>query len=187
MVQAIPNWHFAMIEKFQTDRLQASRLRVEDFNDFFRMHQDPKVMATLSINGNIHSENESQQILDINIKHWERYGYGLWVFRDKANGRFVGRGGLRHIELDGKDEVELAYSLMPEFWGKGLATEIAEVSLKVGFKQLDLIDIVGFTMKINHASQRVMEKVGFQYERDMLYLGLPHVFYRIAAVDWAKR
>jgi [ribosomal protein S5]-alanine N-acetyltransferase len=176
-----------MIEQFHTDRLRADRLVIEDFDDFFRMHQDPRVMATLSINGNIHSENDSRQIIETNINHWERHGYGLWMFRDKASGRFVGRGGLRHVELEGNNEVELAYSLMPEYWGKGLATEIAEVSLKVGFAQLGLMDVVGFTMKTNQASQRVLEKVGFKYQRHIVFLGLPHVLYRITAVDWAQR
>ncbi|MFN6572500.1 GNAT family N-acetyltransferase [Dendronalium sp. ChiSLP03b] len=83
--------------------------------------------------------------------------------------------------IAGNDEVELAYSLVAEFWGKGLATEMGEAILKVGFEQIGLPEIVCFTMTTNFASQRVMQKLGFQYERDIVHADLPHVFYRLKA------
>jgi len=145
------------------------------------MHQDSRVMATLK---GIRPDHETRQFLHRELEHWERHDFGLWVFRDKADGEFVGRGGLRNTHVGGNDEVELAYALMPEFWGKGLATEMAQASLKVGFEQLGLVDVVCFTMTTNRASQRVMEKVGFKYERDIIHADLPHVFYRITADEW---
>ena len=42
-------------------------------------------------------------------------------------------------------------------------------------------DIVSFALPTNRASRRVMEKVGFKYERDILHLNLPHVLYRLVA------
>ncbi|MBO3462187.1 MAG: GNAT family N-acetyltransferase [Aetokthonos hydrillicola CCALA 1050] len=169
------------IDTFQTQRLLAERLRAEHLGDFCRMHQDPKVMATLTAHGGILSENETQQSLENNLEHWDRYGFGLWVFRDKVDGQFVGRGGLRNLYVDGKQEVELAYALRSEFWGKGLATEMGEAILRLGFEELCLADIICFTLTTNYASQRVMEKLGFKYERNMIYAGLPHVFYRLNA------
>jgi RimJ/RimL family protein N-acetyltransferase len=68
---------------------------------------------------------------------------------------------------------------MPELWGKGLATEIARALLKIGFEHLGLAQLVAFTITTNHASRRVMEKVGFTFERELAHAGLPHVLYRI--------
>ena len=138
-------------------------------------------MATLA---GVRSDEETQRFLDKELEHWERYGFGWWVFRDRVDGQFVGRGGLRKTLVGGNDGVELAYGLMSEFWGKGLATEMAEASLKVAFSQLGLADVVCFTMTTNRASQRVMEKVGFKYERDFVRADLPHVFYRLTADEW---
>lgn len=168
-------------ETFHTNRLVAKRLRAEDYDDLCRMHRDPTVMATLA---GVRSDVETQQFLDLELEHWERYGFGLWMFRDEENGQFVGRGGLRKTDAGGNDEVELAYSLMSKFWGKGLATEMAQASLKFGFEQLGLTDIVCFTMTTNRASQRVMQKVGFKYERNIVRADLPHVFYRLTAAEW---
>ncbi len=101
------------------------------------------------------------------------------MFRAKADGRFAGRGGLRHVHVGGNDVVELAYALMAAFWGRGLATEMAQTLLTVAFEHLGMADIVAFTLATNEASRRVMEKVGCKFERDMVHAGLPHVLYRI--------
>jgi ribosomal-protein-alanine N-acetyltransferase len=165
---------------FRTDRLIAERLRFEDLDELCRMHRDPRVMATL---GGLRSAAQTQQFLRDNLRHWAQHGYGLWTFRSQADGRFVGRGGLRHVHVGGRDEVELAYALMAAFWGRGLATEMAKALVTVAFEPLGMADIVAFTLATNLASRRVMEKVGFQFERDLAHAGLPHVLYRITRRD----
>ena len=173
------------IETFHADRLIAERLRADHVVELRRMHRDRRVMATLAPagapNGGVLSDEETRRFLRRHLDHWDRYGYGLWVFRDKADGQFVGRAGLHSTSVDGKEEVELAYALMAEFWGKGLATEMAEAILRVAFERLHMANVVCFTLPSNRASQRVMEKAGFEYERDVTHAGLPHVLYRITS------
>ena len=154
------------------------------------MHRDPRVMATLAPadapDGGVLSDEETQQFLHKHLDHWDRYGYGLWAFRDRADGRFVGRAGLYNTLVGGNDEVELAYALVAEYWNRGLATEMALAILRVAFDQLKMTDLVCFTLTTNRASQRVMEKAGFEYERDVVHAGLPHVLYRITASGWRE-
>ena len=57
----------------------------------------------------------------------------------------------------------------------------------MAFEQLGMTDVACFTLTTNRASQRVMEKVGFEYERDIVHAGLPHVLCRITASEWKKR
>ena len=175
-----------MIERFRTDRL-----REEHFDELCRMHRDPRVMATLAPagapNGGVLSDEETWQFLHRHLAHWERHGYGLWVFRDRVDNRFVGRAGLYNTNVGGNDEVELAYALMAEYWGKALATETARAILAVAFERLGMTDLVCFTLTTNRASQRVMEKAGFEYEREVVHAGLPHVLYRLTASGWKER
>ena len=140
------------------------------------MHADLLVMATL---GGLRSAAETERFLHAQIAHWDRHGFGLFVFRERTSGAFVGRGGLRHVELAGRDEVELAYAVMAACWGQGLATEMAQAILRLGFYTIGLTDIVAFTLTTNAASHRMMEKLGFFFERDFVHAGLPHVLYRI--------
>jgi len=166
-----------IIDRFHTDRLVATRLQETDLSDLCRMHQDANVMATL---GGIRTDERTTEFLQTNVSHRADHGFGLWVFRTASEQTFVGRGGLRHVDIGGRDEVELTYALMPEFWGCGLATEIARAVLKIAFEQLPLTQLVTFTLTTNHASRRVMEKVGFAFERELVHgaRGLPHVLYR---------
>ncbi|HEY2882940.1 MAG TPA: GNAT family N-acetyltransferase, partial [Pirellulales bacterium] len=129
--------------------------------------------------GGRRTAEQVREYLHEHLAHFARHGYGLWMFHSKANDRFVGRGGLRNVFVGGHDEVEVGYALMPEFWKQGLATEIAQASAEIGFKQCELPELVSFTLPTNFASRRVMEKVGFQFERDIVYKELPHVLYRL--------
>jgi RimJ/RimL family protein N-acetyltransferase len=75
--------------------------------------------------------------------------------------------------------VELAYALAAEYWNRGLATEMARAILNLAFERLGLTNVVCFTLPTNRASRRVMEKVGFDYEREVTHVGSSHVLYRI--------
>lgn len=163
-------------EAFRTDHLIAERLGARHFGGLCQMNRDPRVMATL---GGVRSGEDTQRYLRDNLEHWERYGFGIWVFRDGRDGSFVGRGGLRNVRVDGEDEVELSYALRAGYWGRGLATEMAGAILEVAFGRLGLEEVVAFTLPTNRASRRVMEKNGFRYERDIVHAGLPHVLYRL--------
>jgi [ribosomal protein S5]-alanine N-acetyltransferase len=180
-----------LIERFRTDRLLAECLRHEHFDELRRMHSDPRVMVTLAPagvkDGGVLSDEETLQFLRRHLDHWERHGYGLWAFWDRTNGRFVGRAGLYNTRVGGNDEVELAYALMAEYWGKGLATEMARAILEVAFERLGMTDLVCFTLTTNRASQRVMEKARFGHEREVVHAGSPHVLYRITASEWRER
>jgi RimJ/RimL family protein N-acetyltransferase len=164
--------------------MTAERLRASHFDDLHRMHREPAVMATLASAGKPLSRKESRRTLQSNLQHWDRYGYGLWIFRDKASGEFIGRGGLLVRYVEGEEMAALAYAVMPEYWGRGLATEMAEALLEVGFKQLGLAEMACYALPTNRASLRVMEKAGFRYEREITYAGLPHLLYRLTASTW---
>jgi RimJ/RimL family protein N-acetyltransferase len=163
-------------ERVETARLLLTRITDADFPDLLAMNQDPRVMATL---GGLRPDEFWQARHVWNLNHWREHGFGWWVARTLEDGRFAGRGGLRRAVVDGKDDVELGYGLVPEFWGEGLAGEIAKASIRAGFDVLGLQSIACFTLPTNRRSQRVMEKAGFTYVKDFVWMDLPHVLYRL--------
>lgn len=169
------------LESLRTPHLLLSRMTAEDLDDLTRLHLDPRVMATM---GGIRSPEQTLDWLQRQLGHWERCGFGLWMARERETGRFAGRGGLHYIEIDGREEIEVGYSFLPDFWGRGLATELAHESIRAGFTVLNAPELVCFTMTTNRASERVMQKAGFRYERDFLFKDLPHVLYRLRRGDW---
>jgi ribosomal-protein-alanine N-acetyltransferase len=160
----------------ETDRLTGEPLTEDHFGELLRMHQDARVMATL---GGLRDEAQTREYLDFNLTHWRRHGFGLWIVRDRTDGAIAGRAVLRHLDLEGVDEVEVGYALYPAWWGRGLATELARRLVTVGFTEHDFPSIVGITQPTNDASRHVLEKAGLRYERDAVHAGSPHAVFRI--------
>jgi [ribosomal protein S5]-alanine N-acetyltransferase len=172
----------AVPERLETPRLLLSRPTAADRSDLLTFYTDPRVMATL---GGLRTPDELDAVLRRLLDNWERVGFDLWVARQRSDGQFVGRGGLRRIRIAERDEVEVGYGLVPDFWGQGLAVELARESVRVAFGILGLADLISFTLPTNLRSRRVMEKVGFRYERDGEHAGLSHVFCRLRREDWS--
>jgi ribosomal-protein-alanine N-acetyltransferase len=140
------------------------------------MDEDEKFMGLL---GGVRDQAGTIAYLEMNMKHWTDHGFGMWMLRDADSSAVIGRAILRHLAVEGTDEVEVGYGFMPDCWGRGLATEIAEACVRIGFEQLGLASLVAVTTAPNLASRRVMSKAGLVYERDIVHAGLPHMLFRI--------
>ena len=163
-------------DAFATERLLAERLKPEHYADLLRMHAAPVQMALL---GGVRDEAQTTEYLEKNLAHWAEHGFGSWILRDATSRRVVGRAILRHLELDGVDEVEVGYSLDPEFWGRGLATEVAAACLAYGRDALRLESVVALTLPHNERSRRVLTRIGMTFDREITHGGAPHVLYRV--------
>src|SRR3990167_6785242 len=168
------------IDSFHTPRLVARKLESSDTQLLYLMNQNTQIMATL---GGVCDEIESNKRLMWNLEQWQTNGFGLWLFYDKSTNDFVGRGGLRRLMVDGKEEIEVAYAIMPEFWTKGFATEITSACIKFAFTHYKLQSVVALTQVSNKASERVMQKVGFTYEKNFIHHNMPHVLYRMMNLE----
>jgi ribosomal-protein-alanine N-acetyltransferase len=105
---------------------------------------------------------------------------------------FAGMVGLHRVraELPCSPAVEVEWRLHPEHWGNGYAKEAATASLRFGFDEVGLDEIVAYTTTLNVRSQAVMERIGMRrdpagdFDHPMVPDGSPlrrHVFYRVRA------
>ncbi len=175
---AIPPGSF---DELRTERLTLHRPIPADRDDLLQMHTDPGVMATL---GGVRTESESDAILKRLIADWDAHGFGYWIARDSDTGAFAGRAGLRLIIVDERPEIELGYGFMSDYWGRGIATEAAAAIVRAGFETVGTRNLVCFTTPTNERSRRVMEKLGFRYEKDFVHADLPHRLCRLDVDDW---
>jgi ribosomal-protein-alanine N-acetyltransferase len=166
------------IERLETDRMVCERIQLDQAAEHLRLLLDPRVSATLWPRRELPSEADVLDGLLAKVEHWERHGFGMWLLRERETGEMIGRGGLQYTYTAGLNDVEAGWAVVPERWGQGFATELAQASVEVAFEQLDLLEIIAFSLPTNVASRRVMEKAGFEFERDIVHAGLPHVLYR---------
>ena len=162
--------------QLETDRLTATPLEESDLELLEQMDSNPQVMKTL---GGLRTAAQTAAYLQENLEHWDRHGYGLWMLRSRSDNAFVGRAVLRHVHVADNDEIEVGYALMPEFWGRGLATEVGREIVRAAFEDAGLSDLVAFTLPTNQASQNVIRKLGGVFEKETTYKGFPHVLFRI--------
>jgi ribosomal-protein-alanine N-acetyltransferase len=173
------------MHQLHTRRLKATPAGPDALADIRRLHTDPRVMATLSTDGATFSEDQTRAFLERAAEHWKSHGFGLWILRDRSDDDFVGYGGIKHANVEDRDEIELAYAIRSDHWNKGFATEISIAALKLGFEAIHLERIVAFTLPHNQASRRVMENCGFTYQREIIHANLPHVLYALEASAFA--
>ena len=119
--------------------------------------------------------------IDRYIKGWRERRYGPWgLFRE---GRLIGHAGLNFVPEFG--ETEVLWSLHPESWGHGFATEAARTALDFGFRTLDMKLIFAVTRPDNRASQAVMTRLGLAYRKNVVYRQTDSVWFDIARESWA--
>jgi ribosomal-protein-alanine N-acetyltransferase len=156
-------------------RLIAEPVAPRHLDDLERLLGDPQVAATL---GGTRSRAQITGWIAGQERHRAGHGFSYRAFFDPDTRAFVGRGGLCHLVVAGREEVEVGWAVVPERWGQGIGTAIARHSVEEAFGEHGLADVIALTLPHNVASRRVMEKAAFAYEADVTHAGLAHVLYR---------
>jgi len=143
----------------ETERLLLRRLTMADLDALAVLYRDPDVRRYFPDGVLTYDQTraELEWIIDV---YYGRYGYGLWATILKENGAFIGRCGLLPWEIGGRTEVEVAYLLGPDHWGRGLATEAARAIAEHAFATLPVDRLICLLDPANDASRRVAAKVG---------------------------
>lgn len=135
----------------------------------------------MALLGGVRSADETDAYLERNLRHWDDFNFGVWILRDAASDEICGRGLLRHLMIDERDEVETGYGFHPAYWGRGLATEFTLNALRLGHDRLGLDTIVAITRPDHAASRRVMEKAAMRFDHEYQRDGVAAVVYRWTA------
>jgi RimJ/RimL family protein N-acetyltransferase len=159
-----------------TERLTLHPHRLEDFADSAALWADPVVVR--HIGGKPFAEEASWGRLLRYIGHWQALGFGYWVVREKASGRFLGEVGFadfkRAVEpsLDGAPE--MGWVLTPSAHGHGYATEAVNAALAWATQHFGAAQrTVCMIDPDNEASLKVAARCGFVEFARTSYGGAP--------------
>lgn len=145
----------------QTKQLQLRPYVASDFHHIFRLHSDPEVMHY------IREAISDPEIVRERTEMWLKYadenpGFGVLTIELIENQSFVGYAVVRHVEFQPGKEIEIGYALDKICWGKGYASEAAQALVQYADDALGEKKLVAYTDENNLASNRVLEKCGFQ-------------------------
>jgi ribosomal-protein-alanine N-acetyltransferase len=144
---------------FETERLIVRQYTTADYENYFSLHGNPDVMQYIRP---AQTREDSDAKFEETILHVPPHPFlGRWAVDEKASGIFVGSFVIIPIPED-VEKIQLGYSFLPGYWGKGFATEVTKAGLDYFRDQTPLTEIYAVTETPNIASQKVLLKAGFQ-------------------------
>ena len=150
----------------ETERLSLHELSADDSTDaafIFRLLNEPSFLKNIGDRG-VHSLEDAYCYLRIGpVASYRANGFGLYRVQLKTSGEAVGMCGL--VKRATLQDVDLGYALLPEFCGHGYAVEAGAAVLLDARARLRIGRIVAITDPRNTASVKVLEKLGFRYEK----------------------
>jgi ribosomal-protein-alanine N-acetyltransferase len=162
------------IPSLETTHLILRPWTMEDADTLFLILQEPGILKYFP--PTTFTLEKTQHYITHQLKHWQERGYGHWAVTLKEDSRVVGWNGLEY--LPETDENEVAYLLSHLIWGRGFATEAAQLAVKFGLESAGLHAIIGLVHPGNVGSIRVLEKCGLTFIDRKVYWGLEMCRYR---------
>lgn len=161
-----------------SERLNFHHYKSADFNDFFKLVSNPDVMKMITGRPLLESETRErfEKMLSVN-KQTPEIGY--FKVSQSLDNNFIGHSKL---VMTKKNEAEIGYVLLPEFWRKGYGNEIAKTLISLGTETNEIHNLIAIIDPENTASKRILEKQGFQWDYDGDYIGLPAAYYKMKLI-----
>lgn len=146
----------------ETERLTLRLQTTEDADFILELVNDPSWLQFIGDRGVRTVEDAREYILN-SINMYEKSGFCFYLVERKEDNIPLGICGL--VKRDALEDVDIGFAFLPTYWGKGYAYEAASAVLAYGLDTLGLKRIVAITTQDNHASAKLLEKVGLKFER----------------------
>ena len=171
------------------EKLLLRELTTSDWIDVHKYASQPIVCQYQPWGPN--TEEDTKEFVHQVIKDAARERRTRFVFAIIYNECMVGAGEINIRDFANKAG-EIAYIVNPDYWGKGIATEVATLLIDYGFKELKLHRIYATCDPRNIGSSKVLEKVGMIKEgriREDLFIKdgwRDSLLYSVLEHEWAK-
>ena len=168
-----------LLEGTVTERLSYRKITPADFESWLPFHQDPRstqYWEGLPSDPRVACEEQFERI-------FERYQNdlgGMNALVDRTTNHLIGICGLLVQYVDGLEELEIGYSILPEYWKNGYATEAAIHCRKFAFEHNYSDSLISIIHIDNVPSKKVARNVGMQLDKKTRYKDIPVDIFRIS-------
>ncbi|WP_448564595.1 GNAT family N-acetyltransferase [Trichothermofontia sp.] len=162
---------FCDLPTLVTPRLCLRKLTIADVDDVFAYASDP-IVSRYTLWQTHRSRADSERFIEAELAKYESLQPGTWGIVHRQQNRVVGTCGFGTWHMP-HARIEVGYALGRAYWGQGLMPEALRAVISFCFSTLPLNRIEAFCLAENHASARVLEKVGMRYE-GLLHEALCH-------------
>ena len=173
-------------ETILTQNLHFRLFDAKDAQNIFQLDSNPNVMKYLG-NHLPKDVSESQDVVASVQKQYESFGVGRMIMQERRSGKFMGWAGIKYESeafYCNSPVYDIGYRMLPEFWGRGYATEAARFFVKYALMVHNIPILHAAAHQGNIASQKVLQKSGFQFVDTFSYENLPCNYYSCTQANY---
>jgi RimJ/RimL family protein N-acetyltransferase len=166
----------------ETERLILRPLCETDLDAMTALYDTPAVRRWLHLAPDFGRE-QVWASMAANLGQWELRNTGNWAVEETASGVLVGRAGPHFPERANWPGIEIGWTLHPDHWGKGYATEAGAAARDWVFANHDVDAVYSCILDDNVASQGVARRLGFSRWETRVLSGLEHMVWRLQRAE----
>lgn len=175
------------LEGEETERLKFRLLNIEDFDDCIELFKDNEVCRFLGVD-KVETPNERCKLwFEMTFDRYKNDLGGQNILIEKNTNKIVGQSGLLVREIEGKQEIEIAYSILPKYRKKGFATESTEKCKNFAFESEFTESLISIIHTENINSEKVASRNGMRKDKTTEFKGMSVTIYRINSSEWENK
>jgi RimJ/RimL family protein N-acetyltransferase len=147
----------------ETERLGLRQFTLDDAAFILELVNDPDWLRFIGDRGVRTVDDARAYLINGPLAMYDRSGFGLYAVVLKSSGVPIGMCGL--IKREGLDDVDLGFAYLPKYRAQGYGYEAAAAVLAYGRQTFGLRRIVAITSLDNEKSMRLLERLGFAFEK----------------------
>jgi len=147
----------------ETQRLIIRELKVDDAQFILTLLNEPSFLRYIGDKEVRNLDDARRYILSGPVASYERHGFGLFRVELKDSHIPIGMCGL--LKREELPDPDIGFAFLPDFWNRGYAFEAAAAVLNYARQRLKLDRILAIVNPDNDASIKLLQKLGFKFER----------------------
>jgi len=174
----------------ETERLILREVLLTDVDGMFELDSNPivhKYMGTKPIK----AIGEALKSINYIRQQYQDNNIGRWAVIEKSSGDFIGWSGLKlntEEPMNGcTNFYDIGFRLIPQYWGKGYATESALAAMDYAFNNMNLDMVCGLADVNNAASNAILKKIGLKFKNDFWFENQKVAWYELNKDDYGKK
>lgn len=174
-----------LLDGQETERLKFRLLERTDFENWRPLFEVKQAAEFLALDPTKSPVELCQSWFQKIFHRYENDLGGMNVLVDKITGRMIGQCGLLIQDVEGEQRMEIGYSILPEFWGNGFASEASQKCKDHAFENDFSGSLISMVHVDNIASEKVARKNGMQLEKTLTdYKGCHANMFSIDKKEW---
>ncbi len=151
------------MKSYETERLILKPAEVQDTDFFLELYNMPSFIQYIGDRNLRTKEDAENYITSRFLPQIEKLGFGNYVVILKEDNTKIGAVGI--FEREGLDVLDIGFSFLSKYEGKGFAYESANKLKEVAATDFGVHKISAITTKDNFSSQKLIEKLGLKFQK----------------------